>query len=159
MNEGFARFLKKKGINSNALAQKIGASSSAVLAYTKDTKIPHTILVQIADLYNTTCDEVLGRSTPTTPSMPKQTYDISAEHAQLNTAYKALRNMYEERVKELAAAREKLTALQKETASYAERSATHDEVLELRRQLLEYSVTISAVQALLERKIGDNQVK
>ena len=85
MNEGFARFLKKKGINSNALAQKIGASSSAVLGYTKDTKIPHTILIQIADLYNTTCDEVLGRTPPTQPSIPKQTYDISAEHAQLST--------------------------------------------------------------------------
>ena len=152
MNEGFARFLKKKGINSNALAQKIGASSSAVLGYTKDTKIPHTILVQIADLYNTTCDEVLGRTPPTQPSIPKQTYDISAEHAQLSTAYKSLKTMYEERVKELAVAREKLTTLQKETASYAERSATHDEVIQLRQQLLEYSVTISAVKALLKEK-------
>ena len=84
--------------------------------------------------------------------MPKQTYDISAEHAQLSTAYKSLKTMYEERVKELATTREKLTALQKEKASYAERSATHDEVLELRRQLLEYSVTISAVKALLKEK-------
>lgn len=152
MNEGFARFLKKKGINSNALAQKIGASSSAVLGYTKDTKIPHTILVQIADLYNTTCDEVLGRTPPTQPSIPKQTYDISAEHAQLSTAYKALKTMYEERVKELAVAREKVVTLQKENASYAERSATHNEVIQLRQQLLEYNVTISAIKALLKEK-------
>ncbi len=148
-NEGFARFLKKKGINSNALAQKIGASSSAILGYTKDTKIPHTILVQIADLYNTTCDEVLGR---TPPNLPKMSYDISAEHAQLNTAYKSLKAMYEERVKELAAAREKVVTLQKETASYAERSATHDEVIRLKQQLLEYDITVSAVKALLKEK-------
>ena len=152
MNEGFARFLKKKGINSNALAQKIGASSSAILGYTKDTKIPHTILVQIADLYNTTCDEVLGRTPPTQPSIPKQTYDISAEHAQLSTAYKSLKAMYEERVKELNTAREKLSILQKENATLAESSATHDEVIRLKQQLLEYDITVSAVKALLKEK-------
>ena len=151
-NEGFARFLKKKGINSNALAQKIGASSSAVLGYTKDTKIPHTILIQIADLYNTTCDEVLGRTPPTQPSIPKQTYDISAEHAQLSTAYKALRTMYEERVKELNTAREKLSTLQKENAALAESGANHDEVIRLKQQLLEYDITVSAVKALLKEK-------
>ena len=152
MNEGFARFLKKKHINSNALAQKIGASSSAVLGYTKDTKIPHTILVQIADLYNTTCDEVLGRTPPTQLSIPKQTYDISAEHAQLSTAYKSLKAMYEERVKELNTAREKLSILQKENATLAESGATHDEVIHLKQQLLEYDITVSAVKALLKEK-------
>ena len=152
MNEGFARFLKKKGINSNALAQKIGASSSAILGYTKDTKIPHTILVQIADLYNTTCDEVLGRTPPTQPSIPKQTYDISAEHAQLSASYKSLKNMYDERVKELNTAREKLVTLQKENASLAESGAAHDEVIRLKQQLLEYDITVSAVKALLKEK-------
>ena len=152
MNEGFARFLKKKGINSNALAQKIGASSSAILGYTKDTKIPHTILVQIADLYNTTCDEVLGRTPPTTPNVPKQTYDISAEHAQLSTAYKSLKTMYDERVKELNTAREKLSTMQKENAALAESGAAHDEVIRLKQQLLEYDITVSAVKALLKEK-------
>ena len=152
MNEGFAAFLKMKHITSSALAQKLGVSSSTVFGYTKDTKIPHTTLVQIADLYNTTCDEVLGRTPPTQLSLPKQTYDISAEHAQLSTAYKSLKTMYDERIKELNTAREKLTALQKENASYAERNATHDEVIQLRQQLLEYNVTISAIKALLKEK-------
>ena len=80
-NEGFAAFLKKKHITSSALAQKLGVSSSTVFGYTKDTKIPHTTLVQIADLYNTTCDEVLGRTPPTQLSLPKQT--ITSEHSPL----------------------------------------------------------------------------
>lgn len=82
--------------------------------------------------------------------MPKQTYDISAEHRQLNTAYQELRKQYDARVKELQETRDALT--RKTTLPFSKNVESHEEVIRLRKELMEYEITMSAVRALLKEK-------
>lgn len=149
MNPAFTKFLESKKTNANALAKTINVSPSTVRLWEQGAKIPHTALLDIAKYYKCSCDEVLGY---VPANSPKMSYDISAEHRQLNTAYQELRKQYDARVKELQETRDALTALQKNNANLSKNVETHEEVIRLRKELMEYEITMSAVRALLKEK-------
>lgn len=150
-SQGFINFCSKKGLRASELAKLLDVAPSTTNNYIRGitNNIPHWVIIKIADYYKTSCDDVLGH---TPLSRPTGTYDISAEHRQLTESYAALRKMYDDRVKELQDARNKLAEQQKLIASRATQEELKAEVTELQKQCLHYEVTIAAIQALLKEK-------
>jgi len=67
MNNGFgnrfAELRKRKGLTQEAIAEKLGVSSQAVSKWENNISYPDiTLLAEIANLFNITVDELLGRT-------------------------------------------------------------------------------------------------
>ena len=98
-NSGFSNFCKSTGKNQLQIAKMLKISQSSLSGYCNDVRIPHTIIIAMADTFNVTCDEVLGRKPPTPSFVPTpQTYSISTEHKACIEELKGFRRLYDELV-------------------------------------------------------------